>query len=107
MPGIAMFAETRTVPTSRRSPDGERNSIVNEFLPVRSVPVGARSTISMSPDRTVWTTPPPAARDPAFAGAVRISRQAANDPPASAIKITVAIRNRRTLNARAAAAGNG
>ena len=34
MPGIVMFALTRTVPTSTRAPDEERNSIVKVLRPV-------------------------------------------------------------------------
>src|SRR6185503_11438988 len=61
MPGIVMVALTRTVPTSTRAPDKEWNSIVNVLRPVLSVPVGDRTTISMSPDRVVTTRLPASA----------------------------------------------
>ena len=76
MPGIVMFAPTRTVPTSTRAPDDERNSIVKVFRPVRSVPVGDRTTMSMSPDRTVWTT------RPASRGRPGVGRRRARESPA-------------------------
>ena len=65
MPGIVMFAATRTVPTSTRAPDEERNSIVKVLRPVlKRAGRATAATMSMSPDRTVWTTPPPAAVRP-------------------------------------------
>ena len=59
IPGIAMVAPTRTVPTSTRAPEGERNSIVKVFRPLRNVPVGDRTTMSIPPDRSECTTGSP------------------------------------------------
>ena len=79
MPGIVMFARRAPCPHRPGRRTAERNSIVKVLRPVLSVPVGESSTISMSPDRTVWTTRPPACGDPASVAGGRLSRQPHNE----------------------------